>query len=192
MRRFVLVAIFLAACGGDDPATETQVFTPTEQAKATPPPPSPDDAKRIVAGSMVFGEYRFTDASISIPVSGAAMSEPVRNAARELAREGWIAFDGAGDVMLTPKGRADRRFLPRTNGILDVVPLARKELLEVTAVRPRQDGTVGVEFTWRWIPNEVGTAFTQGPEQERFAAQQRSTATLMHDGNEWSVITIRE
>ena len=91
--------------------------------------------------------------------------------------------------MLTEKGRNDRRFLMRQNGILDVVPLAKKEFGQVLAVR--EAGTdVAVDFTWRWVPNEVGTVFKSGPTHDRFAAPQQGTATLLHDGAKWTILKV--
>ena len=70
------------------------------------------------------------------------MSAPVRQSVRELADAGWLAVDGAGDVTLTAKSRNDRRFLLRSNGLLDIVPLAKKEMGTVQSVQANEDGTV--------------------------------------------------
>ncbi|HKO56705.1 MAG TPA: hypothetical protein VJ276_12580, partial [Thermoanaerobaculia bacterium] len=73
----------------------------------------------------------------------------------------------------------DKRFLVRQNGTLDVVPLARKELIAVQAVNGDK-----VAFTWRWVPNDVGKAL-QFDETE-----QRATAELYWDGEKWAVLKI--
>lgn len=185
MRR-ILIALLLAACTAEQPATDTVAQKPA----ARPPAPSPEAAETLIKGSMEFGEYQFTNAGWTAPVSGAAMSEPVRAEAKELAAAGWIAFDGTGDIMLTDKGRNDRRFLLRPNGILDVVPLASKEFGKVQAVRDR-DGVVTVDFTWNWKPNEVGSAFKAGPTYTRYAAPQEATAELTHDGTNWTILQIK-
>ena len=140
---------------------------------------------------MEFGEFDFTSAGWTTPVSGSRMSEPVRAEAKQLADAGWIAFDESGDVMLTEKGRNDRRFLMRQNGILDVVPLASKEFGKVEAVRDR-DGDVTVDFTWRWVPNEVAQALKTGPTHDRYAAPQKATASLMYDGTKWTILKIEK
>ena len=49
---------------------------------------------------------------------------------------------------------------------------------------------MNADFTWRWIPNEVGTAFTSGPVHDRFSATQNATANLMWNGTEWTMITV--
>jgi hypothetical protein len=190
MRRLLIASALLvcmAACTAEQPATETTNTAPQEAAR--PPAPSPAEAATLIQSSMEFGEYEFTNAGWTTPVAGASMSEPVRAEARQLAAAGWIAFDGAGDVMLTDKGRNDRRFLLRQNGILDVVPIASKEFGEVQAVRDR-DGAVTVDFTWRWKPNEVGSAFTSGPTRDRHAASHEATAELTHDGTKWVIVQI--
>ena len=187
MRR-LLIVLLLAACTAEKPATETAAPAPEKQ---RPPAPAAAEAGDLIKSSMEFGEFDFTNAGWTAPVSGARMSEPVRAEARQLAAGGWVAFDGAGDLMLTEKGRNDRRFLMRSNGILDVVPLAKKELGEVTRVRDA-DGEVTVDFTWRWIPNEVGTALVSGPTHDRYAAPQNGTATLLHDGTKWTILKIEK
>ena len=144
----------------------------------------------MIETSPDFGEHQFTNAAFSIPVAGAAMNEPSRAAARDLAEAGWLAFDGAGDIMLTEKSRNDRRFLLRPNGILDVVPLAKKEMGRVLGVRSNPDGTASADFNWRWLPNEVGQAFRGGPIQARFAETNTSRATFIWDGTSWSVLKI--
>jgi hypothetical protein len=188
MRRLLILALLLAACAREQPATDTAA---TSASKPAPPPaPSMNDAENIIKGSPNFGEYQFTHAGWTAPVSGARMSEPVRAEAKQLAAKGWIAFDGAGDLMLTEKGRNDRRFLMRENGILDIVPMAKKEFGRVEAVRD-ENGKVFVDFTWRWLPNEVGVALESGPSHDRWAAHQQATAELIHDGTNWTLLSIK-
>ena len=97
------------------------------------------------------------------------MNAPTRETAKQLAAAGWLSFDGAGDLMLADKSRSDKRFILRENGLLDIVPLAKKEMGDVTAVRSNPDGTVNADFNWHWIPNEIGAVFTTGPLHDRFA-----------------------
>lgn len=190
MKRFsvVLVALAVLACSSEQPAT-----TNTSESTASKPaaaPPSAQQAREIIGKSGELGQYEFTNAAVSLPVAGSSMNEPTRALAKQLAAAGWIAFDGAGDIMLTDKSRSDKRFLLRENGLLDVVPLAKKEMGDVTAVRSNPDGTVNADFTWRWIANEVGTAFTAGPVHDRFNAAHNATANLMWNGTEWTMITV--
>jgi hypothetical protein len=182
-RAFLLALVLVAACGSEE--------KPAEQAAApkTDPPPSAQQARDLIANSAEFGEYEFTHAGFTTPTSG-AMSEPVRQSVKELAAAGWLAMDGDGNVVLTDKSRNDKRFLLRPNGLLDIVPLAKKEMGDVTKVATNPDGTYVVDFTWRWIANEVGAAFQSGLIHDRYAAQQDGRATLMWDGTSWVILKI--
>jgi hypothetical protein len=186
MRRLAIALVLLAACSKEAPPPTT---TATEPAKA-PPAPTVQQAHDLIANAPDLAEHEFTNAALSIPVSGAVMSEPARQQAKQLAAAGWIAIDGSGDIMLTDKSRNDKRFLLRENGILDVVPLAKKELGAVSAVRVSPDGTAVADFSWKWIPNEVGAALTTGLVHDRFSTPHESVATLIWDGSQWSVLKI--
>lgn len=187
MRRFAAIALLLvAACKAEPPATTTTAAAPP----ATVKPPSIAEAQTLIANSAELGEFEFTKAGWTVPVSGKMMSAPARAEAHDLASAGWVAFDGAGDLMLTDKARNDKRFLMRENGLLDVVPLAKKEMGSVTAVRLKPDNTASADFTWKWIPNEVGASFRKGAVHDRFAEPRRSRATLIWDGTSWSVLKI--
>jgi hypothetical protein len=185
MKRVVLALALLAACSSETPTTTTASDAP----KAATPP-NAQQARAIIEKSGEFSQFEFTNAAVSFPVAGSSMNEPTRNLAKQLAAAGWIAIDGSGDLMLTDKSRSDKRFLLRENGLLDIVPLAKKELGDVTTVRQNPDGTVNADFAWHWIPNEVGTAFTSGPMHDRFAAAHTATANLMWNGTEWTMITV--
>jgi hypothetical protein len=193
MKRFAVVLSALvtlfAACSSEEPAA-TNTSTSAAQTSTPAAPPTAQQAREIVAKSGEFAQHEFTNAAVSLPVAGSNMNEPTREQAKQLAAAGWLEFDGAGDIMLTDKSRSDKRFLLRENGLLDVVPLAKKEMGNVTAVRPNPDGTVNADFTWRWIPNEVGTTFTSGPVHDRFTATHNATANLMWNGTEWTLITV--
>lgn len=186
MRRLLIALLVFAACSPEKPADDNTIVATAPKRPAAPAAP---EAEALIKGSMEFGEYQFTNAGWTAPVSGATMSEPVRAEAKQLAAAGWVGFDGAGDLMLTEKARNDRRFLLRSNGILDVVPLAKKEFGAVEAVRDRE-GQVTVDFTWTWVPNEVGQAFKSGATHDRYAAPQKATAELTHDGSKWVIVQI--
>jgi hypothetical protein len=186
MKRIAVILLLLAACTGEKPVADQT----TSAKPAAPPPPNAAQARELIANSAELGEFEFTNASFTLPVSGAAMNEPARVSAKELAAAGWLSIDPTGDIALTDKSRADKRFLLRPNGLLDIVPLAKKEMGDVTAVRAQPDGTAVADFTWKWIPNEVGNAFKTGLVHDRFATQQDGKATLIWDGTSWSVLKI--
>ena len=188
---FAIALLLLAACGGSDEKPIADQAT-TAAAPATQPPPTAAQAREVIADSADFGDYEFTNAAFTTPTSGATMTEPVRQSVKELAAAGWLALDPTGDIALTEKSRNDKRFLLRANGLLDIVPLAKKEMGDVTGVSGNHDGTVTVDFTWRWIANEVGAAFKTGLIHDRFAAQQDGRATLMWDGTSWTILKIDE
>lgn len=158
------------------------------EAPQTSPPPTAAEAREIIANSPELSEHQFTNAGWTAPINPGLMSAPVRDEARDLAAAGWISFEN--EIGLTEKSRGDKRFVLRPNGLLDVVPLAKKEMGAVIATRNNADGTIAAGFDWKWIPNEVGSSFKKGPVHDRFAAPQRSTATLMWDGTSWIVLKI--
>lgn len=186
MKRALAIILLLAACSSD----EKPIASEQPQKPAAPSPPSAQQARDVIASSPAFSEYEFTNAGFTTPVSGVAMSEPVRQSVRELAAAGWLFLENTGDIALTDKSRNDKRFLLRENGLLDIVPLAKKEMGSVTNVSPQSDGTILAAFTWRWIPNEIGTAFKTGPVYERYVTDQEGRATLMWDGTTWTVLEI--
>ena len=184
----IALALLIAACSSEQPATTTTASA--EQQPATPTPPSAQQARDLIADSSTFSEFEFTNAAVSMPVSGVAMNDATRDLAKQLAAAGWITMENTGDVALNDKSRSDKRFLLRENGLLDVVPLAKKEMGNVTAVRANPDGTATADFTWKWVPNEVGTAFKSGVVHDRFAATQDAAASMMWNGSEWVVLSI--
>jgi hypothetical protein len=133
----------------------------------------------LIANSPEFGDYQFTHAAFTF-----AQKTPLNDGAKKLAAAKWIRAEG-DRVVLSEKAKSDKRFLVRQNGFVDVVPLAKKEMLAVTAVRPQPDGNVLADFTWKWVPNEIGTAIGQPP-----AGEQNATAKLMWDGTSWMVLSI--
>jgi len=187
MRRMAMLLLVLAACGGPERQTTTETAAPTPAPR--PVPPSAEEARQIIAASPEFSDYEFTNAAFTLPMKRSAMTGPAAASANDLVRGGWIDIPGDA-VALTIKSRTDRRFIVRPNGYLDIVPIAKKEFGDVTNVRSNADATVAADFTWRWIPNEVGQSFRSGPVKERFDAEQRATATLMHDTKGWSVLRI--
>ena len=188
----LLLIVSLGACSSDEPAaTNTTTSSESAAAAASTAPPTAEQARAMIEKSSEFSQHEFTFASVSMPASGAAMNANSRDLAKQLAAGGWLSIDpGSNDVMLTEKSRGDKRFILRENGLLDIVPLARKELGTVEAVRKNPDGTVTVDFNWKWLPNEVGQSFKTGAVHDRFAAPQNAKATLMWNGTEWVMLSV--
>lgn len=183
----LLTLVLAGACSGEPPAP---VAAESQAPSPAPAPPTTEEAASLLADSAAFGDYQFSTASsFSLPLDASMMNEPARQGAEDLANAGWIRLEG-GRVALA-KGEGDKRFLLRPNGFLDIVPLAKKELISVDAVRPAGDA-VEVDFTWRWVPNEVGASFTRGLVKERFDATHRATARLQDFGAGWDVMAIQE
>jgi hypothetical protein len=181
----VLLLVLLAACGGESPQPATTSSVPP----AAPPPPTAEQARALIAGSPEFGDFEFTNASYALPLQRTNMNEPQRAAAQDLAKAGWLEL---GDtITLTSKSEHDKRFLLRPNGTLDIVPLAKKELEAVTNVAAGAEGPVAT-FSWKWLPNDVGSAFHSGPVAERLTGPQTAKATLLWDAsaNAWTVLRI--
>jgi hypothetical protein len=178
----LVCALLAAACPHPEaPAPKPAAAAP----KPAPAPPTADEAKQLLAGSPEFSEYEFTNAATTLPLQKSAMNEPARKAVADLAAAGWLHLDGSGAVVFSDKAKHDPRVLVRPNGFVDLVPLAKKELTAVTAVRGP-----AVDFDWRWIPNDLGASLKSGPVHDRYAAAQHATATLVHDGAAWTVLRI--
>ena len=179
------IGLLCGACGGK-PAQPATASTPAT-VKA-PPLPTNAEAATIIEGSSDFGEFEFTNAAVTVPLKTSQMNDPQRENAELLAKAGWLSLHG-GEVVLT-KGKGDPRFLVRPNGFLDVVPIAKKKMGSVTAVRRSSDGCTA-DFTWNWVPTEVGAAFTSGSVHAMFDAPHRATATLIRSGGSWTILRIR-
>lgn len=189
MRLAAIALIFLAACAAPEPARTTS-SAPAPAKPAAPPPPPPAAAQPLIANSAVFSDYEFTNASTTLPTKG-PLPPYMADDAKQLVADGWLRRT-AGGLELGEKAKDDKRFLVRPNGTVDIVPLASKEITAVTAVRANPDGTAAADFTWQWIPNEVGSAFKRGALYERYAAKENATATLMWDGTSWTVLKVEK
>ena len=184
----VLVCILLASCGGGEKPAPAAGSTKPAAAKPAAKLPTPAEAASIIDSSSDFGEFEFTNAAVTIPMKRSSMNEPQRENAEQLAKSGWLTMKG--DAVVLTKGNNDPRFNVRANGFLDVVTIAKKKMGDVTSVRPSAEGC-DVDFTWSWIPTEVGTAFKAGPAAGLFDTPRHATATLIPDGPSWTVLRIR-
>jgi hypothetical protein len=93
--------------------------------------------------------------------------------------------------VLETKAQSDRRWLVRPNGFVDIVPIAKKSLTDVTGVSPQPDGNMKAKLCWQWIPNEIGSAFKSGLVRERFDAAHCAVALLQPaEGGGWEVLLV--
>lgn len=93
------------------------------------------------------------------------------------------AKDGAVMVSLTPLGEGTFTKLPEfqkaknpdgTEGM--IVPLASRELAEVTKVTMTGPNTARVDYAWKWKPNKVGEVFdATGTTVKTFSQWDRAT-----------------
>lgn len=192
MKRAIAILLLLTACGSKEPAATNESTAADSAAATAAKPPTAEEARAMIEKSSEFSQHEFTFAAVSMPVAASASTQTSRTIANQLRDGGWLSFDSMGDLMLTEKSRSDKRFILRENGLLDVVPLAKKEMGNVEGVRTNPDGSVSVDFTWKWVPNEVGQSFTTGPIHDRFAAPQNARASLMWNGTEWVMLSVEK
>ena len=182
------LAVLAVACGGGEKHAPSAANTPARAPAPHRACPSAADAQAIIEKSSDFGELDFTQTAVTIPVKKSAMNEPQLDHAKQLAAAGWLKFDG-DDVTLT-KGKDDARFNVRGNGFIDVVPVAKKKMGTASNVRQSADGC-DADFTWEWVPTEVGGAFQHGAVADMFTKPHHSVATLMWDGGNWTILRIK-
>jgi hypothetical protein len=113
-----------------------------------------------------------------------------------LHRRGWIigtlvscpadvAPPPCEDVALTPLGvEAFRDLIPdsSTSAQYFVVPIANRELLEVTGIS-KNGNFADVDFSWKWVPiNEIGAALYSG------SLKYGSSVGFKHYDDGWRVV----
>lgn len=186
-----LALTLVTACPAPESATPAADTDPASAVASQTPPPAPAAAKELIAASQPFGDFQFTYSSWTFPLDREVTHEAQLAMARDLEKEGWLRLRD-GRVELTEKARQDKRFLNRSNVSVDIVPLARKEITEVSSVEPAEDGARAI-VRWRWIPNEIGAAFTSGPAKERFDQEQISEVILRESSpGSWEVWSVRD
>lgn len=187
MRRYlVLITVLLvAACGGSGQESST---TETSASTAAAPRtlPSSAEAKAAIEASPSWSDFQFSYAAWSFQMDRPIEHPTTLQLAKDLEAAGWMEVGSDGTIALTDKAQQDPRFLVRQNSTVDIVPMARKEVTDVKTIMANEDGTVRVEFGWRWLPNEVGASFKSGFIYDRYSAPQTSSATLQKAGEKWT------
>ena len=181
------LAVLLFACGGGEKHASTET-TPARLPAPHRGCPSAADAQAIIEKSSDFGEFDFTQTAVTILVKKSGMNPLQLDNAKQLAAASWLKFDG-DDVVLT-KGKDDPRFNVRGNGFIDVVPVAKKKMGTASIGRPSAEGCEA-DFTWEWVPTEVGGAFKHGAAADLFGKTHNSVVTLMWDGANWTMLRIK-
>jgi hypothetical protein len=188
-----LSALILTGCGGaaesPGPATGTAVATDPAESPSVALPAAADAAK-IIGDSAEWSDYQFTYSSWSFQLGTPIAHPTTRQLAEDLAAVGWLRVTPDGMIELTEKAKSDKRFLVRSNNSLDIVPMAKKELVGVTTVTANPDGTARVDVQWKWVANEVGSSFRSGFIKERYDAPQVAIATLEPAGSGWKVRSV--
>ena len=147
-----------------------------------------DEAKALIESSPTFGTYQFSKDAVSIPLQKSLLTDANREVTEDLVKAGWLRFH-RDEILLTPKAKKDDRFRVRDNGFVDVVPLAKKELVSVDSIGHDQEGSPTVDLTWHWIPNDIGKAF-HGKLATRFSSTYHARATLLEMNGKWDILTI--
>lgn len=193
MRHLSFIAILLTTisvgCAAPETPEAPERAGGTEA--ATLPPPSAEQAEEIITSAPEWSDYKFSNAAWSLPLDQPIDHPVTLEMAKDLERADWIRVDRTNRVVLTQRAMKDRRFLVRPNDVVEMVPLAKKEFGEVTAIEPAGEN-VEVHFTWQWVPNEVGASFQSGFLHERYSATHQATATLMPREGEWMLLIIEE
>lgn len=124
---------------------------------------------------------------------------------RFLVERGWVRFerrDAIGGVgmnascpamTLTPTGEAASAQWMRARsasaaGTTWSVPVAHRELLGVTGLTNGPDGSVQVEFDWKWTPNETGAALRKFIDKANalFEQVRKSRASCRRSDDGWT------
>lgn len=117
---------------------------------------------------------------------------------------GWVSYEtreailGFGSksscpaMVLTPAGKAAsegwrRGRIATGEGTAWGIPVARREFVGVTALTTAADQSARVEFDWKWVPNETGTALRKLiPKADAlFDQAKKGRASCRRSNNGW-------
>lgn len=122
--------------------------------------------------------------------------------------------NNAVQVTLTPLGEGTFSRLPEFRKASQPdgtqafdVPLANREVAEITSIKMVNPSTATVEYTWKWKPTKVGELFdASGPAVKKFNTYERATlikdhgadfyhetqkatVTMVRSGKSWQIST---
>ena len=124
---------------------------------------------------------------------------------RFLVERGWVRFEmrhttlgirknaSCPAMALTATGQAASAQWTRARSAAAeaatwAVPVAQRELVSVTGLSNGPDGSVEVEFDWRWIPNETGLALRTSMDKANalFEQVRKGRASCRRSGDGWA------
>ena len=169
---------------------------------------SPDNAAKLISALDGFKREAHFKIETGVPLQSAfrcyTQAEVERMPLNQfVAERGWVRYEqreaaiGFGAkascpaMALTPAGEAAsgqwaRRGVLGNQGTMWTVPIGRRELVDVTELAPAPDGSTQVEFDWRWVPNETGTAMRSSvPKADVFFNQTRKGRASCQRDDEW-------
>jgi len=141
---------------------------------------TPERAASVIAALDGFKREAHLTLYAGIPLRAAfgclSRAEAERAPINQFAvRQGWVRYetreanfglDGKAScpaTALTPEGEAasakwTRGRVPSNEGVAWMIPIGRREILGVTALKEAPAGSTQVEFDWKWTPNATGAA----------------------------------
>lgn len=121
------------------------------------------------------------------PVAASVNVHPRDPNYRLLEKAGWLKLDKdkglITPIKLTPKGEQE---LQQIAGVKKTeekdkttnykVPIAERQLVEISNVNMQTPSRAVIEYTWKWAPNQLGEAFeASGPLVKSFSSWERAT-----------------
>ena len=167
-------------------------------------------AASLITGTDGFKREAHFTIQTGVPLQSAfkclARAEVERMPLNQFAAErGWVRYEARETILgfgtaascptmvLTPTGQAASAAWTRgsvassADGSAWAVPIGRRELLGVTNVSTAPDESMQVEFDWKWMPNETGTALRSSVARGNLFFDQRRTgrASCRRTDGEW-------
>ena len=175
-------------------------------------PLTPDSAATLISALDGFKREAHIRIETGVPLQSAfscyTQAEVERTRVNQfVAKRGWVRYEarealiGFGTkgscpaMALTPDGQAAsalwiRGRVPSDQGTAWAIPIGRREILNVTEVATGPDGSTRVEFDWKWVSNETGSALRDAvPQADVFFDQTRKgRASCRRTDDQWQCV----